>query len=30
LFLQKPYTSRELLGKVRQALAPETVEHNVD
>ncbi len=34
LFLQKPYTSRELLGKVRQALAPEPVEqpaeHNVD
>ncbi len=30
LFLQKPYTSRELLGKVRQALAPETAEHNVD
>jgi signal transduction histidine kinase len=30
LFLQKPYTSRELLSKVRQALAAETVEHNVD
>ena len=30
LFLQKPYTSRELLSKVRQALAPETAEHNVD
>jgi signal transduction histidine kinase/CheY-like chemotaxis protein len=30
LFLQKPYTSRELLGKVRQALTVETVEHNVD
>ncbi len=30
LFLQKPYTSRELLGKVRQALAPESVEHTVD
>ena len=34
LFLQKPYTSRELLGKVRQALAAEpaaqSAEHNVD
>jgi two-component system cell cycle sensor histidine kinase/response regulator CckA len=30
LFLQKPYTSRDLLGKVRQALTIETVEHNVD
>ncbi len=30
LFLQKPYTSRDLLGKVRQALTAETVEHNVD
>jgi FixJ family two-component response regulator len=30
LFLQKPYTSHELLSKVRQALARETVEHNVD
>jgi signal transduction histidine kinase len=30
LFLQKPYTSRDLLSKVRQALTTETVEHNVD
>ena len=30
LFLQKPYTSRELLSKVRQALAAETAQHNVD
>jgi signal transduction histidine kinase/CheY-like chemotaxis protein len=30
LFLQKPYTSRDLLSKVRQALTAETVEHNVD
>jgi two-component system cell cycle sensor histidine kinase/response regulator CckA len=30
LFLQKPYTSRELLGKVRQALAIESAEHGVD
>ena len=30
LFLQKPYTSHDLLSKVRQALASETVEHNVD
>ncbi|HXR48839.1 MAG TPA: ATP-binding protein [Candidatus Limnocylindrales bacterium] len=34
LFLQKPYTSRELLGKVRQALvtepAAQSAEHNVD
>jgi signal transduction histidine kinase len=30
LFLQKPYTSRELLSKVRQTLTVETVEHNVD
>ncbi len=30
LFLQKPYTSHDLLSKVRQALAPETAEHNVD
>ncbi|MGA9777834.1 MAG: ATP-binding protein [Limisphaerales bacterium] len=30
LFLQKPYTSRELLGKVRQALAIESAEHAVD
>ena len=30
LFLQKPYTSRELLSKVRQALVPKTAEHVVD
>jgi len=30
LFLQKPYTSRELLGKVRQALAIQSPEHAVD
>jgi two-component system, cell cycle sensor histidine kinase and response regulator CckA len=29
-FLQKPYTSRELLGKVRQALAIESAEQGVD
>jgi CheY-like chemotaxis protein len=30
LFLQKPYTSRELLNKVRQALAVKNPEHAVD
>lgn len=30
LFLQKPYTSRELLNKVRQALAIHSPEHAVD
>jgi signal transduction histidine kinase len=30
LFLQKPYTSRELLGKVRQALAIQSSEHAID
>ena len=30
LFLQKPYTSRELLGKVRQALSAQPAEHVVD
>jgi len=30
LFLQKPYTSRELLNKVRQALAVQSPEHAID
>ncbi|HLZ54109.1 MAG TPA: ATP-binding protein [Verrucomicrobiae bacterium] len=30
LFLQKPYTSRELLGKVRQALTVEPAEQSVE
>jgi len=30
LFLQKPYTSRELLNKVRQALSVQNAEHVVD
>ena len=30
MFLQKPYTSHDLLSKVRQALATESHEHTVD